>query len=47
MKSSDNKKIIGEDFGGTKVAIGLVNGSEIVKQEYHLIPNIAIFTSTV
>jgi len=39
MKSSDNKKIIGVDLGGTKVATGLVNGSEILKQEYRLIPN--------
>ena len=39
MKSSKNKKIIGVDLGGTKVAAGLVVGSEILKQEKSLIPN--------
>jgi len=47
MKSFDNTKIIGVDLGGTKVATSLVNGSEILKQKYRLIPNIAIFTTTV
>ena len=36
---SANKKIIGVDLGGTKVAAGLVEGSKLLKQEYSLIPN--------
>lgn len=34
-----NKKIIGVDLGGTKVAAGLVDGTQIVKKNYGLIPN--------
>lgn len=39
MKSSESKKLIGVDLGGTKVAAGLVYGSNILKQKYSLIPN--------
>lgn len=34
-----DKKIIGVDLGGTKVAAGLIEGSKIIKQAYDLIPN--------
>ena len=39
MKSNLNKKIIGVDLGGTKVAAGLVDGTRMVKKNYDLIPN--------
>lgn len=39
MKTSDKIKLIGVDLGGTKVATGLIVGSEIVRQGHLLIPN--------
>ena len=39
MNTLNNIKLIGIDLGGTKVNVGLVQGSKVLKSRYEKIPS--------